>query len=72
MTDPTSWAQEEEQDQDRNNRLGMVSHRGKEDHGKKLRKRSCGKTRTDGEAWLSTYLMLKCLRSSSKNTMVFL
>jgi hypothetical protein len=28
-------------------------HTGKEDHGKKLRRRSCGKTERDGEAWLS-------------------
>jgi hypothetical protein len=47
MTDPTSWVQEENQDQDKNNRLGMISHRGKEDNGKKLRKRSCGNTGID-------------------------
>jgi hypothetical protein len=29
-----------------------MSHRRKEDHGKKLR-RNCGKTQIDGEAWLS-------------------
>jgi hypothetical protein len=30
-----------------------VSHRRKEEHGKKLRGRSCGKTEIGGEAWLS-------------------
>jgi hypothetical protein len=48
---------EEDQDQDRNNRLGKMSHRMKdgrrEDNGKKLISRSCGKTEMDGKAWLS-------------------
>jgi hypothetical protein len=31
-----------------------MSHRWKQDHRRKLRRRrSCGKTETDGEAWLS-------------------
>jgi hypothetical protein len=33
------------------NRLGKISHRRMEEHGKKLR-RSWGKTQIDGEAWL--------------------
>jgi hypothetical protein len=37
-----------------------MSHRGKEDHGKKMR--SYGKTKRDGEAWLSDKpRMWKCL-----------
>jgi hypothetical protein len=30
-----------------------MSHEGKEGHGKIPRKRTCEKTETDGEAWLS-------------------
>jgi hypothetical protein len=39
-----------------NYRLGKMLHRGKEEHGKELRRRrrrSREKTETDGEAWLS-------------------
>jgi hypothetical protein len=45
--------QREDQDQDGNDRLGKMLHKRKEEHGKKLRMRSCGKTEIDGEAWLS-------------------
>jgi hypothetical protein len=42
-------------DQDGNNRLGKMSHRWKEEHGKKVRRRrsrrrSCWKTELDGKA----------------------
>jgi hypothetical protein len=32
--------------------MGKLSCRRKEEHRKKLRRRSCGKTEKDGEAWL--------------------
>jgi hypothetical protein len=34
--------------------LGKMSHGRKKDHGKKLRKRICGKTETDGELGCQT------------------
>jgi hypothetical protein len=37
-------AREENQDRDSNNRLGKISHRNKKEHGKNLRRRSCGTT----------------------------
>jgi hypothetical protein len=40
----------QEENQDRNNRLGKTSHREKEGHRKKLRRKRCGKTEKDGEA----------------------
>jgi hypothetical protein len=44
-----------ESDQDWN-KLGNMSHRRKEDYGKKVRS-SCGKTEIDGDAWLSDDLL---------------
>jgi hypothetical protein len=42
--------------QDGNNRLGKMLHRGKEEHGRKLRK-SYGKTEQAEAAWLSDDVM---------------
>lgn len=45
-------AKKEASDQNGNHRLGKISHRMKEEHGKKVMGKDPGKTKLDGEARL--------------------
>jgi hypothetical protein len=49
---PKVESQKEAYDQDLNHGLGRISHRMKEEHGKKVMGRGLEKTKLDREAWL--------------------